>query len=252
MQGTTSLVFDPPVIAHRGASAYAPENTLAAFTQAALLNIHWVEFDVMQAACGELIVMHDDDLNRTSNGKGQVVDYPYRYLQTLDAGTWFHPQFADERIPTFAQVLKFLHDSKMNANIEIKALPQYEKQQVRRMVDEIKPYLQTQTFKILFSSFSFKALYLLRDLLPEADIGLLLHAWEPNWENITQELNCVSIHIYQRILTKRAVQQIKSMGKIVLSYTVNKPDTAKRLFSWGVDAVFSDVPDVIAKLEGRL
>ena len=117
------LSFNPPVIAHRGASVYAPENTLAAFTKAAQLNIKWVEFDVMQAACGEPIIFHDETLDRTTNAKGDVSQQPYAYLQTLDAGTWFHPRFAGERIPTLKQVLQFLRDTKIAANIEIKALP---------------------------------------------------------------------------------------------------------------------------------
>ena len=91
------LQFLPPVIAHRGASAYAPENTLAAFVKAAQLGIRWIECDVMQAACGEVIIFHDETLERTTNGKGDVDRYPYSYLQSLDAGSWFDPIFSGEK-----------------------------------------------------------------------------------------------------------------------------------------------------------
>jgi len=112
--------IDPPVIAHRGGSAYAPENTLSAFTKAAQLGMQWVEFDVMLAACGTPIVFHDDLLDRTTNATGEVGVHAYTYLQTLDAGAWFNSKFSGERIPTLAQVLQFLKDVKLCANVEIK------------------------------------------------------------------------------------------------------------------------------------
>src|SRR3990167_7563410 len=126
------LLFNPKVIAHRGASAYAPENTLIAFTKAAQLEIKWIEFDVMQASCGTPIIFHDETLNRTTNGKGDVCRYSYTYLQTLDAGSWFNPRFSGERIPTLNAVMAFLANENMNANIEIKALPGQEEQCVVR------------------------------------------------------------------------------------------------------------------------
>src|SRR5687767_2537589 len=114
--------FDPPVIAHRGASFYAPENTMAAFRKAAQLGVNWVEFDVVATKDGMPVVFHDDELNRTTNGVGMLSDYSHAYLQTLDAGSWFDARFAGETIPTLAQVLTFLAEMKLNANIELKAL----------------------------------------------------------------------------------------------------------------------------------
>src|SRR5438445_1086012 len=108
------------LIAHRGASALAPENTLAAFRKAGEIGAKWVEFDVMLAADGEAVVIHDDTLDRTTNAKGNVCDYPYSYLQTLDAGSWFNPQFSHEKIPTLAEVIGVLRHCKLAANIEIK------------------------------------------------------------------------------------------------------------------------------------
>ena len=98
-----SLLFDPPVIEHRGVSSYAPENTMSAFTRAVQLGIQWVEFDVMLAACGTPIIIHDESLDRTTNGHGNVGDYSYSYLRTLDAGSWFSPSYSGERIPSLEE-----------------------------------------------------------------------------------------------------------------------------------------------------
>ncbi|MBV9574993.1 MAG: glycerophosphodiester phosphodiesterase, partial [Gammaproteobacteria bacterium] len=108
-----SLVFSPPVIAHRGASAYAPENTMAAFVKAVQLGIKWIEFDVMATVNGEPIIFHDETLDRTTNAQGEVHHHSYAYLQTLDAGAWYQPFFSGEKIPTLQQVLQFMREMKI-------------------------------------------------------------------------------------------------------------------------------------------
>ncbi|OGT62654.1 MAG: hypothetical protein A3E85_00165 [Gammaproteobacteria bacterium RIFCSPHIGHO2_12_FULL_45_12] len=239
------LTFHPPVIAHRGASAYAPENTLIAFTKAAQLGMHWVEFDVMQAACGEPVIFHDEELDRTTNGSGRVDAYPYAYLGTLDAGAWFQPVYAGERIPSLALMLDFLKTSKMCANIEIKPFPGHEESLVLRVVDEMAAYLATSTATVLFSSFSIETLRILRRNSPNSLIGLLIHEWRPDWEKLCESLSAVSLHVNHVLLTFKRAQEIKAAGKTLLCYTVNDPLRANELYSWGVDAVFSDVPDKI-------
>ncbi|OGT37493.1 MAG: hypothetical protein A3F11_02425 [Gammaproteobacteria bacterium RIFCSPHIGHO2_12_FULL_37_14] len=239
------LQFHPPVIAHRGASAHAPENTMIAFTKAAQLGIQWIEFDVMQAACGEPIVFHDETLDRTSNGRGEVDRYPYTYLQTLDAGSWFDTSFSGEKIPTLNAVLECLQNTKMHANIEIKALPGREDTLVKIVAKEIISYFGDQSTNILFSSFSIAALYALRRYLPHCQMGLLLHEWQADWQKTYDSLRCVSLHINHEILSEESAREIKNENKILLCYTVNTPERAAELYSWGVDAVFSDVPDRI-------
>lgn len=242
-----SLSFQPPVIAHRGASAYAPENTLMAFAKAAQMGVKWVEFDVMQASCGEAIIFHDETLERTTNAKGDVAQYPYAYLRTVDAGGWFDLAFAGERIPTLHQVMQFLLENKMGANVEIKALLGKEEALIVPALKILSPYIDRPDSPVLFSSFSTDALRLLRKHLPNAMIGLLLHEWEPDWEMTCLELNCVSVHVNEEIMTEKAAHKIKSMNKKLLCYTVNDPVRALTLYSWGVDAVFSDAPDRIMR-----
>ncbi len=273
------LDFTPPIIAHRGASAYAPENTMAAFVKAAQLGIKWVEFDVVLAKCGMPIIFHDETLDRTSNAIGAIDAYPYEYLQTLDAGKWFHPSFSGERIPTLAQVLIFLREAGMSANVEIKPMPGREEETVIKTLEvmqalslqktchpreggdpcngsllEMGPRFRGDDGHILFSSFSVPSLRYLRKYAPNCDMGLLLENWELDWQAVCNELQCVSIHTDEVIINAETALKVKNMNKYLLCYTVNSPARAKELFALGVDAVFSDCPDVIERelSNGRL
>lgn len=241
------LNFHPPVIAHRGASAYAPENTMAAFTKAAQLGIKWIEFDVMQASCGEPVIFHDDLLERTTNGKGEVDEHAYAFLRSLDAGKWFDSAFSGERIPSLGAVIEFLRHTKLSANVEIKAKPGHEEKLIVRVLEDLSEFMATDTSTILFSSFSLDALHLLRKHSPTCLLGLLLHEWLPDWKALCLSLQCVSVHVNHEILTRDDALAIKQMDKALLCYTVNEVKRARELYSWGVDAIFTDVPDKMVK-----
>jgi len=242
----TTFDFSPPVIAHRGASAYSPENTMSAFVKAAQLGIKWVEFDVVLAKCGTPIIFHDETLERTSNFTGEIDAYTYTQLQSADAGRWFHPHFSNERIPTLRQVLMFLREANMCANVEIKPMPGKEEVTVKNTLAVIGE-LGAEVPIMLFSSFSIPTLRHLRQYAPDAPIGLLLEHWEAGWQDICTELNCVSIHTDEAIIDAKSADLVKKMDRYLLCYTVNRADRAKQLFSYGVDAVFSDCPDVIER-----
>jgi len=233
------FVFAPPVIAHRGASAYAPENTMSSFTKAVQLGIRWVEFDVMLAACGTPIVFHDETLDRTTNAVGNVGDYSYTYLRTLDAGSWFSSSYSCERIPAFEQVVEFVRDTGLCANVEIKPLPGQDKATVTAVLKVVSRYFPENNPSILFSSFSVPT--------PHCSMSLLMHEWLPDWKSLADELSCVSINVNQEILTADNPRVLKGDDRQLLSYTVNDARRAEQLFSWGVDAVFSDNPDIVAR-----
>lgn len=242
-----SLDFPLRVIAHRGASGYAPENTMAAFVKAAQLGIKWVEFDVTMDSLGQPIIFHDERLERVTNGKGWVHHYPYSYLHSLDAGKWFNPIFSSEKILTLSTLMTFLSENKMNANVELKPPPSsHPEALVRNVLHTLTPYLnQFSRSQILFSSFSLETLHFLRRIHSHCQIGLLLHEWLTGWESIAEALQCVSIHVNEAIMTKEAACDIKKMNKKLLCYTVNSRTRAEVLFSWGIDAVFSDFPDKV-------
>lgn len=247
------LTIYPPIFAHRGANLYAPENTLAAFRKAYDLDLTWVEFDVMLSADQQVVIIHDEKLERTTNGTGAVIDFPYAALKKLDAGSWFNPAFSQEKIPLLIDVIAFLRKHQMGANVEIKAIPGHETITTEKVMAIIEEYWTDDMLPPLISSFSWPVLQKVRALSATVDIGFLMHQWIPDWKKYCEEINCVSIDINEEIVTPDRVQLFKKNKRLVFCYTVNDPARAKELFSFGVDAVYSDCPDVILKsLEDQL
>jgi glycerophosphoryl diester phosphodiesterase len=233
------------IIGHRGASAYAPENTMAAFDKALSLGCRFVEFDVMCSADGEPFVFHDDTLKRTTNGQGEFGTSNASYLQNLDAGTWFSRQYKGEKIPHFKDVLEWLSFSDVQANIEIKPYPGMVEQTTIAVLSHIHRYWPQSKELPLVSSFDWDALLLCRSIAPEMPLGFLMHVWDPQWLQKAQQLECYSLHLNRKIVNPERIKIIKDNGFLVFTYTVNRKRLANKLFNWGVDAVFSDYPDLL-------
>lgn len=234
-----------PIIAHRGASAYAPENTLAAFDLALAYGAQWVEFDVMLSQDDEPFVIHDETLSRTTSGRGRMNEVDATYLSSLDAGNWFSKQYRGEKIPHFREVLKWLIFSNVQANIEIKPCVGFEEQTAVVVLSYLQRYWPQDLPLPLISSFDENVLTICRSLAPELPLGLLVHEWDGSWQKKAELLGCVSVHMNQRILTKDRAKEVKQAGFQLLSYTVNRKRLAEKLLSWGVDAVFSDYPNLL-------
>lgn len=233
------------VIAHRGASHYAPENTLAALQKAYELHIPWIEFDVMLTEDNVPIIIHDETLERTTDGHGEVAKTAYKDIAALDAGSWFDRAFSGEHIPTFAEFLKQAAELNLSVNVEIKPSEGKDQETAMAVVQTLQAHWLTARPNLLVSSFSVVSLTAARALDKSLCLGLLLDHWFGDWQESLLQLDCVALHANWRILTKRKVAQIKDLGRYVLAYTVDNPEQARELFSWGVDAVFSNVPDVI-------
>jgi glycerophosphoryl diester phosphodiesterase len=241
----TKLLIDPPVFAHRGASQYAPENTMAAFRKAHSLGIRWLEFDVMLSADNQVVVIHDETLDRTTPAKGMVDQFTYDDLKALDAGSWFDAKFAGQKIPLLSEVIQFMREHDMSANIEIKALPGKEELTAKLVLDVIRDNWTSSMLPPLISSFSLEILRAVRHLDSDCYIGLLMDEWMSDWEALCEELNCISVHPNQKIMDSEKAALIKSSKRFIFCYTVNDPLRARELFSWGVDAVYSDCPDKV-------
>lgn len=233
------------VIGHRGAAAYAPENTLASFDKALSLGCHFIEFDVMLSADGEPFIFHDDYLKRTTNGRGQFGLVNAEYIQSLDAGRWFARRFSGEKIPGLRETIEWLTANQVQANIEIKPYPGQMEQTTISALTHINRYWPSDKPLPLVSSFDWDALRLCRSLSPEMPLGLLVHQWTPDWLAVAQDLQCVSVHLNKRVITAARVKAIKEAGYQVYVYTVNRKRQALKLISWGVDAIFSDYPDLL-------
>ncbi|WP_042236144.1 glycerophosphodiester phosphodiesterase [Legionella pneumophila] len=233
------------IIGHRGASGYAPENTMASFNKALSLGCRFIEFDVMCSLDGEPFIIHDDNLKRTTNGTGEVGLVEADYLRGLDAGSWYSKQYKGEKIPHFTDVLKWLSFSGVQANIEIKPYPGTVEQTTVSVLSYIHRHWPQNKELPLVSCFEWDALVLCRSIAPEMPLGLLLHEWDKDWLQKAKQLECYSIHFNRKILTADRVKAVKDQGYVVCAYTVNRKRLAKKLFDWGVDALFSDYPDLL-------
>lgn len=234
------------VIGHRGASAYAPENTIAAFNRALMLGCHFLEFDVMLSADGQPFVFHDEGLKRTTNGRGQFGLVDSSYITSLDAGKWFAKDYQGEKIPHLRDVLEWLVFANINANIEIKPYPNTAHQTTVAVLAHLNRYWPTAKPLPLISSFDYSALSLSRSIAPEIPLGLLLDKWDDQWLEKARKLQCYSLHFNKSALTALRVQAIKAAGYHLYVYTVNRKRQARKLLDWGVDAVFSDYPDLLS------
>ena len=233
-------------IGHRGAAGYAPENTLASFQKAYELGCRYIEFDVMLSADGDAFVFHDNALKRTTNGRGEFGLVTTAYIQSLDAGRWFSKAFKNEPIPSLQETIVWLNAHDMQANIEIKPYPNTMEQTTLAVLSHINRYWAQEKPWPLVSSFDLEALSLCRSLSPEMPLGLLLEKWQDNALKIAHDLQCVSVHLNRRAVTADRVAMLKDAGYLVYVYTVNRRRKARKLLKWGVDALFTDYPDLLS------
>ena len=236
----------PPVIGHRGAAGHAPENTLAGFAKAAVLGVRWVEFDVVLSADGVPVLFHDDSLDRTTDGSGPIGLHEFAHLRGLDAGAWFDSAFAGERIPTLDEAIAALARLGLGANVEIKPAPGRESETGTVVARRVAQEWPAQLPPPILSSFAESALASAQEAAPHLPRAMLVGALPADWRIRAERLGCAAIHAAQNRLTAADCAAVRGAGFRLLSYTVNDPETAQRLFAWGVEAVFSDVPDRIA------
>jgi len=236
----------PPIIGHRGAAALAPENTLASFRAAAALGCRMVEFDVRLSADGIPVVFHDATLDRTSDGHGRVGSRPLADLKRLDAGGWFSPSFLDERIPTLAETLALCLELGLAVNIEIKPDAGAERATAGAALAVATTMWPSELPPPLVSSFSCRALAAAALAAPDWPRGLLLGKRLGDWRDAAARLGVRAIHAAHQAFDAATIADIRQAGLEVLAYTVNDPGRAALLWRWGVAAVFSDNPAVLA------
>jgi glycerophosphoryl diester phosphodiesterase len=228
------------VIAHRGASKKAPENTISALQMAAHEGVSFVECDVRLTADDELVIFHDKDLSRTTNGKGIVTKKTLAEIKSLDAGQWFDTQFTNERVPTLDEWLKNAVYLRLSLNIEVKRTSRY-KQVVNLLLAKIDEVWPADMDKPLISSFSHRVLkYLASKERADINYALNVKKWLFFYPRFIERPNCVSVHINVSSITPELIKTLHSMKKRVFVYTVNELIKAKQLAEMGVDGIFSD------------
>lgn len=240
-------MLKPLIIAHRGASAYAPENTLAAFKKAIELGADGIELDVHLSKDGEVVVIHDYSVDRTSNGKGQVAELSLKELKALDFGNWFSGQYRNENIPLLEEVLELLKGWNGLLNIEIK---HNRLEGCSQIEEKVLKLLHTYGFldKVIISSFDHYSLIKIKEIEPSIRICPLYTAalYKP-WE-YAASLNAFAIHPHYHTVTPDVVNQCHERGINVNVYTVDLPQHIKLMMDAGVDGIITNVPDVAIQI----
>ncbi len=229
----------PSVIAHRGASADAPENTLAAVKLAVEHGATWIEIDVNISADGTLFVHHDDTLDRCTDGTGYLVGTKDETLISLDAGSWFSTQFTDEPLPTLSALVDLLKPHGTGVNLEIKATPGADIALAEKVCDFLKSQWPEE-LPVLASSFSPLVLEEFRRQLPEQPLGLLVCAVPANWLAWMERYSCDTLHCAEHFVTPNFCKTAQQAGYPVLCYTVNEANRARTLLDMGVTSIFTD------------
>jgi len=234
----------PYVLGHRGASHAAPENTLAAFRQAADVGADGVELDVHLSRDGVPVVIHDDSVDATTDGAGLVRALTLAQLKALDAGVRFDASFTGERIPTLEEVLAEV-GARLLINIELKA------DQTAALVPAVVGLVKRMGMakRVWFSSFKPYALYRARALAPEIPCGLLYGPLSLGALLLKPFTPHEALHPYKDLLTERSVRRAHKRGLRVFTWTLDDPVVARQFAVWGIDGIITNEPaEILAAL----
>lgn len=240
------------VFAHRGAKAVAPENTLPAFAKAIEMGAAGIELDTQATADGQLIVLHDFRLERTTTGSGPLREHTLAQLQAVDAGIRFDESFAGTPIPTLEEVFDLVGD-RCRVNVEIKNMAWDGGREVEPLVEMIQRRKLHE--QVIVSSFNPIALMKMRWADPSIALGLLYSEELPVFLRrawLGPLIAPEALHPHHTQIDEAYMAWARSQGHYVNTWTVNDPDEARRLAALGVDTIISDVPDVILAAIGKL
>lgn len=235
----------PKIIGHRGACGYAPENTLESVRTAADMGVKWVELDVKLTRDAIPIIFHDEELDRTTNGSGSVANTNWSDIEQMEAGSWFSDGFAGVKVPSLEEMLDLLIELDLGFNLEIKPCPGREVETAEVALDMLSRVWDA-TDNIILSSFQHVSLETALDMAPHYARGLLLDKeWPENWRELAQYLEASTININGNRCDREQMSALAAFKKPVMAYTINDPQRARILQSWGVASMFTDVPDVL-------
>jgi glycerophosphoryl diester phosphodiesterase len=242
----------PYVVAHRGISSKAPENTLASFEQAASIpGIDMIELDVRLTKDEEVIVLHDRTLQRTSTGNGPARNYSLEEIRRLDAGSWFHPMFAEERIPTLAEVFQQI-GSRLWVDVEIKSDWLHREPPgllEEKVLDVVHKYGMDDS--VMFSSFDHKILSNIKRIKSSVVTGVLfdfLHDFGRSPSKLAERVGAKVFKCATRELNRQMLNDAHKNGIAVYVYTLNSVQGAQRMLVYGVDGILSNNADDIVSV----
>ncbi len=242
-----TLDIIPPVIAHRGVPLRAPENTMASFIAAHKAGATWLETDVKLTADGVPVLMHDDTLERTTNGRGPLADMTWAHVQKLDAGSGFSPAFAGARVAAFAELVAFVCAENLRLFLELKPSPgRSQATAMVTLIEASKLWPENKPPPVI-SSFDVDSLLVALQLHPDWPRALFLDGWRNDWAETAASVKAVAVAFREDTLSPERLDLLRGSPLPALAYTVNDPARAKDLLENGIAAIFSDDVEALLK-----
>lgn len=241
----------PPVMAHRGLSARAPENTLAAVRAAHAAGCRWVELDVQLLGDGTPVIWHDARLNRCSHSRGRLADLDRQRARRVDAGSRFAPRFRGEPMASLEAMLALVETLGLGLNLEFKL---HRGRDPAALVDTVLPLVERclPPSRWLASSFDRRALHALRRHRPDPQrlrLGIIDKRLPRRWREEVRELDAFSLHLDWRRLREPQARAVAASPCRLVAYTVNQPRIARRLYAWGAASLISDDPPALIDIK---
>lgn len=235
------------IIAHRGASGHAPENTLAAFKKAVALGATFIETDLQLSRDAHFVAIHDDTVNRTTNGQGKVHDQTLATLRRLDAGSWFGSEYTGERIPTLEEILEFSKKNDVVFYLELKPSGSWGGEHA--LVGALRE--SGEAARVVVISFDPSILAGLRKIEPTLMTGVLYDGQLADPLKSALDVGARQIVVRGDLVTPVMLEQARKRDLQVVCWTVNHPAHIRMLVTAGVDGIMSDYPDRLVSLLKR-
>ena len=237
------------IFAHRGFSGLYPENTMLAFRKAAEVGCDGIELDVQLTKDGVIVIMHDETIDRTTNGKGNLRDYTYEELCAFDCCGKFPGMYYFQRIPTLQEYLEWVKDTRLLTNIELKNSVYYYENLEEKVIDMVRELGMED--RVIFSSFNLVSVTKCKRMIPEIPMGFLSETRVDNMGAFAKEYQVEYYHPDKSYLTENQVEDCHRKGIGVNVWTVNKKTDMERMAEWKVDGIFTNYPDKAKELKTK-
>jgi len=235
------------IIGHRGASGHAPENTLAAFKKAVALGATFVETDLQLSRDARFVAIHDDSLDRTTNGQGKVHDQTLAALRRLDAGSWFGSEYAGERIPTLEEILEFTKKNDVVFYLELKPSGSWGGEHA--LIGALRE--SGEVARVMVISFDPAILAGLRDIEPTLMTGVLYDGQLADPLKSATDAGARQVVVRGDLVTPSLINEAHKRDLQVVCWTINQPAHIRLLIAAGVDGIMSDYPDRIVAAQKK-
>jgi glycerophosphoryl diester phosphodiesterase len=241
----------PLLVAHRGASGHAPENTMAAFQLALEMKVDGIELDVHMSRDGSIVVIHDSTVNRTTNGRGRISARTLPELRSLDAGSWFNiafpekarREYAGQQIPTLDNVLELVQD-RARLFIEMKDPHRYPDSLESKLLYMVRRHRMQD--RVIFLSFDQRALRKMRDLDPTIPVALLISTFRGDPVEAARSLHGCGLAVQHRRLRPTLAEKALASNLSLIAWTVDNPKDMDRMIKAGASAIITNYPDRFA------